>query len=595
MSKERSGFKRGVVTILALIGGITIIAVVLGFFIFMFTVVTKDRVPARTILELNLERGMVEYVPDDPVASVLLSDLLIVRDIVDALERAKDDDRVVGLVARIGTGEIAAGHIQEIRDAIISFRESGKPAIAFSETFGEFGPGFAHYYLATAFDSVFLQPSGDLGLIGFSVANPFFKRLLDKLDITPQLDHRYEYKTAMNLFTEERYTEPHREASERVMNSIYRQFVRAIGESRNLDEYEVQRLIEAGPYTAGEALDLGLVDGLAYRDEVYEQLRNTVGGNAQFLYLERYLERAKRPHRRGETIALIYGTGTVVRGKSGFDPVFFSTSMGSETVTRAFRDAIDDKNTRAIIFRIDSPGGSYVASDAIWREVVRAREQGIPVIASMSSVAGSGGYFVAMAADKIVAQPATITGSIGVVGGKMVLRDLYERLGITWDILQTTESATTWSPLERFTPQQWERVQHWLDRVYEDFTQKAADGRGMSQEEIHKIARGRIWTGEDALELGLIDALGGFNTAIELAREAAGIDPKKDIRIRLYPPRRTLLDMLLNDRQESSEPASIIAYKRVMETLRPVIQLLGEAEFRSANETLKLPHLSIDF
>jgi protease IV len=588
---QKSGFKNLVVTLLAIIGSLAVVAVFVVVVILLYSVVTKDRVPSKTILELDLERGLVEYIPDDPVASAVMGNVPVVRDIVDALERAREDDRVLGLVARLGTGELTMGHAQEVRDAVIAFRESGKPAVAFSETFGELTPGFGHYYLATAFDSLYLQPSGDLGLVAIAAENPFFKNLLEKIDVIPQLDHRHEYKTAMNLFTEERLTEPHREATEKVLNSMYRQGVRAIAEFRGIGEDEAEHLIEGGPYIAHEALAHGLIDGIAYRDEVYDRLREQLGGNPRFLYLEQYLARAGRPHRRGETIALIYGTGTVVRGKSGFDPVFFSTSMGSETVTRAFRDAVSDKKTRAIIFRIDSPGGSYVASDAIWREVVRAQEKGIPVIASMSSVAGSGGYFVAMPAEKIVAQPATITGSIGVVGGKMVLRDLYERFGITWDIIATGESATTWSTLTEFTPSQWERIQVWLDRVYDDFTAKAAEGRGMTQEELHGIAKGRIWSGEDALELGLIDALGGFGKAIELAREAADIDPDKDIRIRLYPPRRSFLEMIMSDEPESSQPAAVAAYVEVMKSVQPVLQTLRRLGAGQNVDILKMPEM----
>ncbi len=595
MTSQKGGFKRLVVTLLAIIGSLAIVVTIVACLILLYSFVTKDRVPSETILEINLERGMVEYVPPDPVASAVMGDVPVVRDIVDALEKAKNDDKILGVVARLGTGGIALGHIQEIRDAVISFRESGKPAIAFSEPFGEVGPGIGHYYLSTAFDSVYLQPSGDLGLIGMASENPFIKNMLEKINIQPQMDHRYEYKNALNLFTEEDFTDAHREAMEQIVNSIYGQIVRGIAEFRGMSEEQVRNLIDHGPYIASEALENELVDGLAYRDEVYDRLREQVGGDPQFLYLEKYLERAGRPHRRGDTIALIYGAGAVVRGNSGFDPVFFSTSMGAETVTRAFRDAVDNENTKAIIFRIDSPGGSYVASDAIWREVVRAQDKGIPVIATMSSVAGSGGYFVAMPAEKIVAQPATITGSIGVLGGKFVMKDLYERLGISWDVVKTGESATMYSPNHEFTPDQWERINTWLDRVYDDFTQKAADGRGMTQEQIHEIAKGRIWTGEDALELGLIDALGGFNTAIELAKEAADIDPDKDVRIRLYPPRRSLFEMLMNGEPESSQPAAVAAYVRTMEKLQPIFSIAKQSGLYPENNTIRMPEIDLKY
>jgi protease IV len=593
MTSRRSGFGKILMIILAIIGSLTILAAFIAITVILISVATKDRVPAETILEIDFERGMIEYVSDDPVASAVLSELPVVRDIVESLERAKDDDRVVGIVARLGSGSISMGHVQEVRDAVISFRESGKPAIAFSETFGEAGMGVGHYYLATAFDSVYMQPSGDLGLTGIMLATSFFKNLLEKADIQPQIANRYEYKTAMNMFTEERMTDPHREANEAILQSVYGQIVGGIAEARGKSDAEVRELIERGPFIASEALAYGFVDGLAYRDEVYERLQEQVGENARFLYLDRYLARAGRPHQRGETIALIYGVGTVTRGSSGFDPVFFSSSMGAETVTQAIRDAVANKQTKAIILRVDSPGGSYVASDAIWREVARAREKGIPVIASMSNVAASGGYFVAMPADKIVAQPATITGSIGVVGGKMVLRDLYERFGITWDVMATDESALIWSSLDEYSPAHWERINAWLDRIYDDFTMKAAEGRGMTQEEIHEIAKGRVWTGEDALELGLVDALGGFAVAIDLAREAANIDPDKSIRIREYPPRRSMLELLLDDKRDSSQPAAVEAYVRIMKSMQPMLQMARQAGAAGTDEVLKAPEFEL--
>ncbi|MDH4156132.1 MAG: signal peptide peptidase SppA [candidate division Zixibacteria bacterium] len=577
--------------LLAVLGGLVVLAIV-ALLVVVAAFISEPGVPGTTILETDLECGLIEYVPDDPVARALTGHLLRVRDVVEALEKAADDDRVVGLIAHIGAGSMAPAEVQEVRDAVMAFRGKGKTAIAYSETFGELGPGNGAYYLATAFDEVYLQPSGDVGLTGIMFRSPFVKGTLDKLDIEPRMDHRYEYKNAMNTLTEKKFTEAHREATQKVMESIFNQMVAGIASGRGLSESEVSSLIDSGPFYGQEALDAGLVDGLAYRDEVYDIIRERGGEDAKLLYLRDYLQRAGRPHECGKTVALIYGAGDVVRGESGYDPLMQSLTMGSRSVTAAFRAAIEDDDVRAILFRINSPGGSYVASDAIWRETIRARQAGKPVIASMGHVAGSGGYFVAMAADKIVAQPATITGSIGVIGGKAVVTGFWEKLGLTWDEVHTSANSTIWSYTDDYTPRGWQRLQDWLDRVYEDFTAKVADGRGLPIDSVLKIAKGRIWSGEDARQLGLIDELGGFPTALRLAKEAAGIPPEEDVELRLYPEEKSLLDILLGDEPESSEDVVVAAATRMLGALQPAAQLMRQLGLVDDGGVLRMPEVA---
>jgi protease IV len=532
-----------------------------------------ERVPARVVLELDLERGLVEHVPDDPIAAALSREQLSLRDVVEALHRAAGDDRVRAVVARVGSGGLGLAQVEEIRDAVIAFRASGKPAVLFSETFGEFASGQGGYYLATAFDRIYLQPSGDVGLAGLISENPFFEGTLERLGVEPRMDHRYEYKNALNVFTESEMTEPHREAVEAVLRSSYENIVAGIASGRGLTPAAARQVIDNGPYYGEEALQARLVDGLAYRDEVYESLRAEVGGDPEFLFVRRYLRAAGRPFTRGDEIALIYGTGTVQRGSSDFSPLTGGSAMGSETVTRAFRSAIEDDKIRAIIFRVDSPGGSYVASDAIWRETVRARAAGKPVIVTMGNVAGSGGYFVAMAADRIVAHPSTITGSIGVVGGKMLLNDLSENLGVTWDDVQVGGNATMWSTFNDYTPREWQRVQALLDRIYLDFTTKAAEGRGLPRDSIHAVAKGRIWTGADAQRLGLVDELGGFHVALRLAREAAGLEPDAPIHLRVFPQEKSFLQLLMGRGERNSYPTTADAAVRLLRDLQPLVRL----------------------
>ncbi len=537
--------KRIMVGILAAIGALTLAAVLLVVMGAAAIRLTRAGVPSRTVLEADFETALSEYVPEEPLAKALFGEQPSLRDTVEALERAGGDQRVAGLLVRLGAAPLGMGQVQELREAVLRFRARKKFALAFAETFGEFGPGGNAYYLAAAFDQIWLQPSGDIGLTGVLAESFFLRGTLDKLGITPRMDHRYEYKNAMNIFTERKFTPAHREATERLVRSWAAQQVRGIAEGRRLGEDQVRALINRGPLLGREALEAKLVDGLAYRQEVYDKAKERAGRGAKFLSLSQYLRRAGRPHTKGKTIALIYGVGGVQRGKSGFDPVFGEVAMGSETVAAAFRAAARDKDVKAILFRIDSPGGSYVASDTIWQETVRARKAGKPVIASMGDLAGSGGYFVAMAADKIVAQPGTITGSIGVLGGKMLTTGFWQKLGVTWDEVHEGANATFWTGTADYTPAQWARFQAWLDRIYDDFTSKVAEGRRLPKQRVLEIAKGRIWTGEDAKALGLVDELGGFETALKLAKQAAGIPEKEDVRLKLFPPKKSPLELIM--------------------------------------------------
>jgi protease-4 len=567
--------RRVVVGIFALIGLAALLVVVAILGIGLVALLAGERLPARAILELDFERGVVESTPDDAIARLLMEETPQVHDLVDALDRAAEDRRIVAVFARIGGPGMGLAHIQEIRDAVARFRESGKRAVAFADTFGEFGPGNGSYYLATAFDRIYLQPSGDVGLTGLLYESPFIRGLLDKLDVVPQMDQRREYKNAMNFYTHEEYNAPQRESMQQLMDSHFGQIVRGIAAARGLDEARVRALIDRGPFLAAEALDGGLVDELAYRDQVLESLEQEAGGRRlERIGARRYLEGAGRPHSRGAVIALIHGTGAVVRGEGGYSPIDGSVAMGSEAVSAAFRDAVKDDRVKAILFRVDSPGGSYVASDTIWRETVRAREQGKPVIVSMGNLAGSGGYFVAMNADKIVAQPGTITASIGVLGGKLVTRELWRKVGVTWDDVHTSEHSTMWSPRHPYGPA-YERFQAMLDRIYEDFTTKVAAGRNMPIERVLEIAKGRIWTGEDALDLGLVDALGGLDVALALAREAAGLDPDAEVRIRRFPPERSTLELLFEraDRRTGGDVRAAAA--SLAGAVQPIGRTLG--------------------
>jgi protease IV len=497
-------------------------------------------------------------------------------------------------VATLGAGVLGIAQAQEVRDAVLAFRAKKKTAVAFAETFGEFGPGNGGYYLASAFDEIYLQPSGDIGLTGLISATPFLRGTLDKLGLVPRMDHRHEYKNAMNVVTEKKFTAAHKEATSRIVASVFGQMVKGIAEGRKLGEDEVRALFDKGPYLGKEAVDARLVDGLAYRDEVYEKAKAKAGKDAKLLFLGQYLERAGKPHRKGKTVALVYGVGGVSRGKDEYDPLGDSFTMGSDSVSAAFRAAVDDKDVKAILFRVDSPGGSYVASDTIWRETIRAKKAGKPVVVSMGNVAGSGGYFVSMAADKIVAQPGTITASIGVLGGKIVSTGFWDKLGLGWDEVHSSANATMWTSIKDYTPGEWARFQASLDRIYDDFTTKVAEGRKLPREKVLEIAKGRIWTGEDAKGLGLVDELGGLSTALRLAKKAAGIPDTEDVKIQVFPRPKSPVEQILAGPGENSEPTAITAVVRALEAARPVARQLDAIGLFERPGVLVTPPLEME-
>jgi protease IV len=563
------------------LGALVILAVVVGLLV---SWVGRDRVPGDAVLSVNLEQSVIESVPDDTLARAMLGDQLILRDLVESIDRAADDDRVKALVARIGGASQGTAAVQEIRQAVLRFRESGKPAIAYAETIGEVGPGNQGYYLATAFDEIHMQQSGDIGLVGLATESLFLGGAFEKFDLEPRFDHRHEYKNAKNMFTETGFTEAHEEAEQAVLDDMFSVMVTDIAEARGLNADEVRALIDRGPFLGREALDAGLIDGIAYRSEINGLLEERVG-KFELIEQRRYLGLAGRPHKRGTAVAVIHGTGGVGRGESGFSALFGNVFMGSDTVTRAFTDAIDDDKVKAILFRVDSPGGSYVASDAILHKVRMAREAGKPVVVSMGNVAASGGYFVAMDADRIIAQPGTITGSIGVLGGKVLTSDYWEeRFGIRWGSLTTSDNATMYSTGHDYSEHGWQRHQDWLDRVYEDFVGQAAAGRDMSYEELEAFAKGRIWTGQQALERGLIDGVGGYGESMAAIRELLELEADAPLKLKAFPQPKGWLELISGG---GAQPVATSAAVQALESIQPLMRQLHRAGIVGEKQVLE--------
>jgi protease IV len=519
----------------------------------------RQRQTGPLILELDLTDGIAEGPVADPVAAFMSRRKLRMSDVLDGLRRAGRDDRVRALVVKVGGSRIGLARVQELREAIGAFRETGKLTVAWSESFGEFTGGNVPYYLATAFDRIYLQPSGALGLTGVSVEQLFLHDALAKLGVGFESAKRHEYKSAADNLTERGFTGPAREAAERLAVSIAEQITSAIAERRGKTAEQARALLDRGPFLAEDALAEGLVDALGYRDEVYADVRKEAGADASLQYVGRYqrahalTQRAKKlPNPREHFVAVIHASGPIRQGRSGRSPLGGS-SIGSDTVSAALRSATTDDRVRAVLLRVNSPGGSAVASDTIWREVVRTRAAGKPVVVSMGDVAASGGYYIAMAADVIVAQPGTLTGSIGVIMGKPVFQEAFERVGITTDSVSVGRGADMFAPAHPFSEDDWQRINAWLDEIYRDFTSKVASGRRMTAEQVHEVARGRVWTGADAAQNGLVDELGGLAAAAEIARRRAGLPARAPLRT--YP-RLTPLDQLRPPESSESRPAA---------------------------------------
>lgn len=577
---------RFIVRMFALIGFLVVVGVGLGVWGLM---TLHDRVepplPKRVVLALDLEAEFKEAASDDAFARLAGDEVYVLRKVVESIDRAATDERVVGLFATLGHAKLGMAGAQEIRDAVMRFRASGKPAVAFAETMGEFGNGTVDYVLASGFGQVWLQPSGDVGLTGFMAESPFFKGTLDMLGIGTQFAARKEYKTAIETFTEKKFSPAHAETLNGLLDAWSAQAVAAIAEGRKLPAEKVQALFGKGPFVATEALSAGLVDKLGYRDEAWAAAAGQ-GPKPKEIDIAEYGARA--PKAGGTKVALIIGDGAVQRGEAE-NPFGRSQGFGSATIAQGFRDAIDDPEVKAILFRVNSPGGSYVASDTVWHEVRRARAAGKPVVVSMGDVAASGGYFVAMGADRIVAQPGTITGSIGVFSGKMVLADFWQKLGISWDEVHRGDNAPMWSFNRPFSDPAWDRVNTMLDRIYDDFTTKAADGRAMPKDKLEPLARGRVWSGAEAKNIGLVDILGGYDAAQGQVRELLKLESGAALDLAAFPEPKKPWQKFARLLGGGVEDEGVQALIRVARVLTPVAERLQALDPQAG--VLTAPHL----
>lgn len=500
-----------------------------------------------TVLTWHLDEPLLDYSPRPDWPWGGQGEEMSLATIYKALVSARQDPNIEGLALSIHDARFGLGKSQEIRRLLQSLRDAGKFVDCYMETAGEGTNGTLAYYLASVCETIRLAPGGDLNLLGLHADRTFLRGTFDKLKIEPDFVHVGKYKSAVEGYTHYENTPEAEEALVALLDDYYSQVVSAIADSRQLDEDRVRELVDQAPYTSIEALDLGLVDELSYRDQFEDALEERVGSRPSYVNIEAY--DSDRAWRRGKRVAIVFAQGSIRRGSGGVDPWTGSIFIGSEDLTRTLRELAENDSIAAVVLRIDSPGGSALASDLILREVELLGQEK-PLIVSMSDLAASGGYYIASKAAKIVAEEATITGSIGVYGGKLVTRRFeQELLGISHDSLKRGANADIYSSLDPFTPQQVERVEALMARVYDSFRGHVAAGRNMSLDEVERVAQGRVWTGQRAIALGLVDDLGGLDRALELARESLALSPDADIRIDFYPRPPSLFDYFVGRAQ----------------------------------------------
>ena len=566
--------RRGVALVLTFVGMAAVVSIAGILFLYLLVSRGPD-VPQQATLVLRPGGALVEVPPDDVVGQVLGRDAATVRGFVDSLRMAKRDPRISTVLLMPTSLDLPFwGKVQELRDAVLDFRRSGKTVVAFLEYGGD-----REYYLATAADRVFLLPTSPLDLAGVASYEVFLRGTLDKIGAYPDFVWVGAYKTAVNQLTERGFTPAHREMSESLNRDMYAQLVRGIAEARKKSEDEVRALLDEGPFAPEDALAAGLVDELAYLDQLDDRVPALKPGSGEPRRVEGSEYARTSPRAAGfqprSRIAVLYASGVIASGRSSFDAVNGAV-LGSDTMVEHIRRVREDDSIRAIVLRVDSPGGSSVASDVIWRELMITRDEkpSRPLIVSMSDLAASGGYYIAMPGHVIVAQPATLTGSIGIYGGKIAIGGTAEKLGVTTETVKSGRNADITSPFATFTPEQRIKLQAYMQGFYENFVRKAATSRRMTPEQLDAVAQGRVWTGQQARDRGLVDALGGLDAAVAIAKERANIPADEDVELVNYPPRRTLFEALREEFGASGLSAgSVFGAGRVL--------LFGPAEARA--------------
>lgn len=532
---------------------------------------SEPEVKDNSVLALRIGGSLPDYVPEqDPVRRLLGGSDNSLTDLLTQLKKAKVDKRIGAVLLEIHPSDAGWAKADEIRDAIADYRTSGKPIYAYME----YGLN-KEYYIATACERIYMAPPGDLFINGLAAEVMFFRGSLDKLGIYPDVYQIGKYKNAPDMFTRKEMSDGHREVINALLDDVTGRLVNAIATTRRKTPDEVRALVDQAPFSPAKAQANGLIDGANYREEVENELKKRLGykdsDKLRIVLGSEYRDVSPESLglNKGERIAIIYASGSIDLGKSDNSPRG-SQSVGSDTVVKALNDARDDQKIRAIVIRVDSPGGSSYASDLIWRAVENAKQKK-PVVVSMGDAAASGGYYISCNASKIVAEPSTLTGSIGIFAGKPVLKGFYDWLGISTEYVMRGKTAGMFRETEPFTTDERARFEEIIKSTYYDeFVPKVARGRNRNPEYIDSIAQGRVWTGEQAKANGLVDEFGGLDRAVEIAKQLAGIPADKGIqRVVLPYPRNFFEDMFKGDDEVSVRAEQ---QRAIIETLPADVQ-----------------------
>lgn len=583
--------KRGVGFVVGILVLATCVAAVAVLVLYL-ALGREPSVSARSTLVLRPTGALPEVLPDLAFGA---NDQLTIRAYVELIRKAKADQRITGILLKPGTLDSPFwAKIQELREALADFKRSGKYVHAYLEYAGD-----REYFLASVADRVFLLPSATLDLTGLASYEVFLRGTFDWIGTYPDFIHIGDYKTAINTYLEKSFTPAHREMSESLNKDQFEQLIRSIADGRKKTDAEVRAVVDQGPFLPADALRLGLIDDVAYDDELDDVDPRLAG--ARLIEAHDYASvswEAAGVTRRSK-IAVINVVGVITSGHSGYDPVN-GPVVGSDSLVEYIREARANRAVRAIVLRVDSPGGSSTASDVIWRELSISHDAARPIVVSMSDLAASGGYYIALGGDAIVAQPGTLTGSIGVYTGKFVVTGTLEKFGANLEATSEGRHAQMFSPDRRFTPEERAKVEESMQAVYDQFVERAAAARQMAPEKIDEIAQGRVWTGQQARANGLVDQLGGLYTAIGLAKERAKIPADEEVELIVYPPRRSLYEVFSDQLQspagglQSRQTADAIASLLGPRDSRALAALLAPSRlFRSGQVLAHMPYVFV--
>jgi protease-4 len=562
----------------AVIGFLVVALVVLGVLLASRVQNRIEPEPESVVLTIDFSHSIVEQSQPSAFSFSLNGESVALLDVLHAIDHAKFDSHVKGIVARFGTEQPSLPQAQEIRAALARFRESGKFTYAYGTDFGEFGQGNRAYFLASAFENIWLQPVGTVSLTGVSLQSPFAKAALDKIGVVADFMQREEYKSFMEVGERDNFSPLVKEEMQAMVEDLSGQIASGIADSRKWDVAHVKDIMARGPYTDEEAVQEGLVTRLAYADELEDEIDRKAGKDAKQLDVGGYLESiaGKENAKDQTTVAMIYGIGLIVDKSIDGGDITGEQIMGADDIATAFDDAADDKDVKAILFRVDSPGGSPAASETIRRAMIHAQKAGKPVIVSMGETAASGGYWISMNGDKIVADPSSLTGSIGVVAGKFADNGLLQKLGLSIDGASTSENAGMWQPTAPFTPVQRARVNALLDNTYHTFVSDVSTARKIPMEKMQDVAKGRVWTGAQAVKIGLVDELGGYDVALNEVRKSLKLSDKAGLSLEEFPqapsPAERLLKLMHHLGAESAMMSSSAAtLSKLQTTLSPLL------------------------